>query len=293
MNKGSILILTLWVLTLISLIAEAVSRQAILEYKLTGYALQESELRRKTEEAVWKAWAVVANDTNGYDWLEELWAKSPEEEGEGLVDEDRKVAIVVSVEEGTGGTEVMTIPESNLIDSIALGASAKIIEWLEKNDWQGVASEVELQMAGVDISSFTVSADEEKRININTVPFDLLEKIIEYEAKTAAENTGISQDYFNNPVTKLKQAAESRPFTELSQWFGRISESEFTGEELTAYQALQVQLEERFKVASQFFRIERVFSSSKITKRLTVVFKKGGSRPDIQFWHEERITESN
>src|SRR3989338_5293925 len=270
MNKGSILILTLWVLTLISLIAEAVSRQAILEYKLTGYALQESELRRKTEEAVWKSWAVVASDRNGYDWLEELWAKSPEEEGEGLVDEDRKVAIVVSVQEGTG---VITIPESNLIDSIALGASAKIIEWLEKNDWQSVANEVELQMAGVDISSFTVSADENKQININTVPLDLLQKIIEYEAKTAAENTGISQEYFSNPVTKLKQAAESSPFTELSQWFGQMPE--FTGEELTAYQALQVQLEKRFKVASQFFRIERIFSSSKITKRLTVVFKKG------------------
>jgi hypothetical protein len=290
MNKGSILILTLWVLTLMSLIAVAVSRQSILEYKLAGYALQESELRRKTEEAVWKAWAGVANDRNEYDSLEELWAKSPEEEGEGLVDEDRKVVIVVSAQEGT---EVITIPESPLLDSIALGASTKIIEWLEKNHWQGVTNEVELQMAGVDISSLTVYADEKRQVNINTVSLDLLQKIIGYEAEIAdVENSVISSEDFINPVAELKQAAENyRPFVELSQWFELIPE--LTGEELTAYQALEARLEERFKVTSQFFRLERTFSSSKITKKLTVVFKKGDSRPDVQFWHEERVTENH
>lgn len=279
MNKGSILILTLWVLMLMSLIAVAVSRQSILEYKLAGYALQESELRRKTEEAVWKAWAGVANDRNEYDSLEELWAKSPEEEGEGLVDEDRKVVIVVS--------------ESPLLDSIALDTSTKIIEWLEKNQWQGVTNEVELQMAGVDISSLTVYADEKRQVNINTVPLEVLQKIIGYEAEIAdAENSVISSEDFSNPVVELKQAAENyRPFAELSQWFELMPE--LTGEELTAYQALKARLEERFKVTSQFFRLERTFSLSKITKRLTVVFKKGDSRPDIQFWHEERVTENH
>ncbi len=278
-KNGSILILSLWVLTLLGLVAVAVSHQAMLEYKLAGYAIQESQTRRDAESSVWKAWAVVNNDTNGYDFLEELWALPVEQTGEGLMDEDRKVYVM---------THAGLVQNASLVDRVAPGLSAQINAWMLKNQWDHIANEVELQMALGGQNNLLFTAYDTHGVNINTADSQIVYAIIENET-TSAGGSHCLVSVITASYDTYKSTGQ--PYSDLdTQWLNQVDTSSCPAGDGAIYSSvLKTNLHQRFKANSDHYRLERELTSSKVPTRLSVIFKKGNTRPDIQFWYEEKI----
>ncbi|GEM_PF-7009779 len=56
-SKGSVLIVTIWIVMVLVLIVVEISRQSRLEMQLTSYSIEAAELNKKCEGLVWRAWA--------------------------------------------------------------------------------------------------------------------------------------------------------------------------------------------------------------------------------------------
>ena len=75
MNRGSLLIVTLWIVTILGALSVAVARYLSTEVRLTRYRLARQEARELARSGVLVAQQLIRQDSDPVDWSEEPWAQ--------------------------------------------------------------------------------------------------------------------------------------------------------------------------------------------------------------------------
>lgn len=77
-NRGSLLVITLWLVTLLSIFAVAMARYVSVELKLTRYRIAKAQARAWARGGVYLAMQQLAIDpTSSYDWMGDRWSSIP------------------------------------------------------------------------------------------------------------------------------------------------------------------------------------------------------------------------
>ena len=136
-HRGSILIVTLWLVSILSVLAIAIGRYLSFEIRLTKYRLAREQTRTLARDGVYLAMQRLdrdaADDQERYDWLQDDWATiTPIDLPEGhqlaveIVDEERKLNLNRVVEDPVMLTAVGTLVES---PSLAV----KILDYIDSD----------------------------------------------------------------------------------------------------------------------------------------------------------------
>ena len=136
-KEATILILTLWILTLLSAIALSVVYRIRIEIKLTGYGLRQEKEFCIAKAGVVQALGVLARDNNGYDSLNESWSNYSAE-----------------------------LYGVNLFRGIKVGEGAFTVSYVYDEDIFSGTKQI-----------FYGMKDEERKINVNKAAQDVLESI--------------------------------------------------------------------------------------------------------------------
>ncbi len=81
-KRGSLMVITLWIVTLLSLFAVAMARYVSVELKLTRYRITKAQALAWARGGVYLAMEQLASDSTGpYDWIGDRWSSLPEETG--------------------------------------------------------------------------------------------------------------------------------------------------------------------------------------------------------------------
>ena len=94
-QSGSLLIITLWIITILSVLAVAIARHLSIEVRLTKYHLAREQAKVLARSGVYLAMQRLTEDGTAYDWLGDEWALPGEEIGTG----DAHVRIVSTTDE--------------------------------------------------------------------------------------------------------------------------------------------------------------------------------------------------
>ncbi|NOX97531.1 MAG: general secretion pathway protein GspK [Nitrospirae bacterium] len=148
-EKGTILIITLWILAILAVLAVGFAYRMSLELKLTGYQLGRLKVLYLAKAGIRKAILELEKDTNSYDTLQEAWSNNekafrkiklgdgwftvsyslPKEDSEekvvfyGMMDEERKININKASKETLEALfELVDEPKSTDI-------AASIVDW--------------------------------------------------------------------------------------------------------------------------------------------------------------------
>jgi type II secretory pathway component PulK len=83
-RRGSLLVITLWMISLLSVLAIAIARHLSTEVRLTKYAVAKTQARALARGGIQAAVQVLANDlrqpeelAQAYDWFGDSWAAAP------------------------------------------------------------------------------------------------------------------------------------------------------------------------------------------------------------------------
>ena len=136
-KEATILIITLWILTLLSAIALSVVYRIRIEIKLTGYGLRQEKAFCIAKAGVVQALGVLARDNNGYDSLNESWSNYSAE-----------------------------LYGVNLFRGIKVGEGAFTVSYVYDEDIFTGTKQI-----------FYGMKDEERKINVNKAAQDVLESI--------------------------------------------------------------------------------------------------------------------
>lgn len=136
-SKGTILILTLWVLTLLSSIALSVTYRMRIELKLIASELNRDKVFCIAKSGITQAINVLNQDTNGYDVLSEQWSNYSAE-----------------------------LYGVNLFKDITVGDGMFIVSYVYEEDIFTGTQQI-----------FYGMQDEERKININKATYDMLESL--------------------------------------------------------------------------------------------------------------------
>jgi len=79
-HSGSLLIITLWLISILSVLAVAIGRALSLEVRLTNYQIAREQARALAHGGIYLALQRLAADLgeDAYDWLEDDWARFPQ-----------------------------------------------------------------------------------------------------------------------------------------------------------------------------------------------------------------------
>lgn len=162
-EKGAILIITLWILAILTILSVGVAGRMGLELKLTGFYRDNMKALYLAKAGVERAIAVIEEDGDhkegGIDWLNEPWSNNKINE-EGKEDEP----LFKDIDLGGIGTFTVSYPFS------------------ENQTFYGMQ-------------------DEERRIDINNAPKEVIQKLIEYlcGAEGASELAALIVDWRDGP----------------------------------------------------------------------------------------------
>lgn len=99
-RRGSLLVMTLWIVTILGALSVAVARYLSTEVRLTRYRLARHEARELARSGVLVAQQLIQQDTDPVDWNGELWAQpqtvSPSSGRQltvAITDEERKLNV--------------------------------------------------------------------------------------------------------------------------------------------------------------------------------------------------------
>ena len=278
-QKGSILVLILWVLIILSLLSIAISYRASGDIKLAKYEADNIKSLYLAKAGIAKMIAELSKDINDYDSLNEDWAKEKEFAFRGgsclysASDEDARFNLNSS--DLSGYREYLTRLG---LDS---DLSQKLLDYRIKKGEKGFEFMEELFLTdGMtrDIYSnikdnVTIYKGIEPKVNINTADENVLRAVV-------------ANDLIINKIIEFRNGNDNKPGTEDD---GIFTEADFsiifsgfglTPEDILNYQGL-------FKPKSDFFRITVNASFSedrKIIKSVIAVVNRSGK---IYYWKEE------
>jgi len=272
-QKGSILILILWVLIILSLLSIAISYRASGDIKLAKYESENIKALYLAKAGITKMTAELNKDDKSYTSLNGEWAKEKEFSFGG-----GKVIYRAYDEEARFNLNNPNLRKEHLIK---LGLDDKLLDYKTQKGEKGFEFMEELFLIGgitKDIYSsmkdyVTIYRGNSPKININTASesvlnialddYSIIQKIIEFrngnDGKSGTKDDGI----FNEA-----------DFSIIFKDFG------VTPADLLNYQSV-------FSVKSIFFRITADVSFSedkKIIKQVTAVIDRNGK---IYYWKEE------
>lgn len=262
-KKGVVLILTLWVLIILSLLAIGFAYRARIQSKLAAFSLREEKVLFLGEQGINRAIKEIDKDNNSFDAVSEDWYKPiivEQKEGEIFAvvrDEESKININTAsreVLEGLPGMDEEIAQE--IIKQRPLDTENEVldVEGITAEDYYGSKYKKGIR------DLITVWGDG--RININTACEEILELI-----------SGLSKETREKIISRQK----NDPFTEIEDL------KDIPGISLEEYSRLQ----DLTKVSSCIFKIFCKGSLSDAQRKIIAIVKKDKKMITILSWQEE------
>ena len=140
-EKGTILMIALWILAILMLLTVSLAYRASLEIKLSSLTARRIRAREIAREEIYRLARILKNDKNAYDALNEEWALSRGEEPISYTfqDEERKINLntfpreVLSALAGVGEEIASAIMDWRDTDDIPLPGGAEDIYYISLN----------------------------------------------------------------------------------------------------------------------------------------------------------------
>ena len=140
-EKGTILMIALWILAILMLLTVSLAYRASLEIKLSSLTARRIRAREMAREEIYRLARILKNDKNAYDALNEEWALSRGEEPISYTfqDEERKINLntfpreVLSALPGVGEEIASAIIDWRDTDDIPLPGGAEDIYYISLN----------------------------------------------------------------------------------------------------------------------------------------------------------------
>ena len=140
-EKGTILMIALWILAILMLLTVSLAYRASLEIKLSSLTARRIRAREMAREEIYRLARILKNDQNAYDALNEEWALSRGEEPISYTfqDEERKINLntfpreVLSALAGVGEEIASAIIDWRDTDDIPLPDGAEDLYYMSLN----------------------------------------------------------------------------------------------------------------------------------------------------------------
>lgn len=298
-QAGSLLIVTLWVVTILVVLVVAIARTLSLEVRLTKYRLAREQARALARSGVYLAMERLRRDVaddEHYDWLGDDWAleqvpiSSADPEGRveiEIVDEERKLNVNSSTTE-TAQQLASVIGAGDFVNALidyrdadsngeweALSEgpayypkNADLVAPEELREIPGQTTET-LEAAHQSTSPYVTGS----KVNINTAPLEVLEVVLVSAQLTQEQRThalGLA-----NTIIDLRE--HERYFTTLEPVPAPFDSSAEFGNALRLLQ-----------VHSDTFRISATgrLTNPKVRHRINAVVRRGGQDVRIIAWRE-------
>lgn len=297
-EKGMILIVTLWILAILTLLAVSFSYRMRVEIKLTQFQIDSLRALYLAKAGINYAIAQLKKDTNDYDSLNEQWAYKKEIElGKGkfifyIEDEERRI-------------NLNTAPKS-MLDKLGLKEDivCAIIDWRDEDNKitkpdgvedeyyqtlnrpyhcknapfesieelllvKGVTSEI---LYGEDNISQWMTVYGKGKININTAPKKVLSIL-------PGLNDELAQNIINYRAGgDLEEGTEDDIIFEKPQEIGNVDED---------IKNKYSQFKDFITTKSNNFRITSVGIKNKVIRRITVIVEKESDSIIIKYYRED------
>lgn len=302
-RDGSLLVVTLWLVTILSVLAVAIARYLSVEVRLTKYRLAREQAKALARSGVYLAiQRLMADATEGkptyepYDWLGDEWAIQQDPIISGVTqvsvsvtDEDRKLNINAITQPVLERLGVQSEQAGAIIDYIDVDQETPTVQppYYPKNgpisaleellDIPGLDSETQ-DMLQRELTTFTTPTTP-PTLNINTVEERVL---VALNADRAIANQLVSSRPGDNGIfgddDDCRATSQTNAGNELSACAFRGG----SGSELDALMTLA-----NFTVVSSTFRIrtEAFVEASKVRYRIDAVVQRSNP-PVILSWRE-------
>lgn len=315
-NRGSLLVITLWLITLLSVFAVAVARYVSVELRLTRTRIARAQARSWVRGGVYLAMQQLAEDaTSSYDWVGDRWSAvagdtaavpSPQafalptvasrEAGSvmsvQITDEERRLDVNAASFQTLSNLLQSSEAAQSIRDDIDADAESPLEEplYYPKNSPIAAIEElVDLPNVGTAwmrwqpyLTSFVASAGV-PTVNINTAGREVLTAL-------GAEPSVVDALIAARPgADHAWGTADDCKATGVSTAAKELADCAFGGNQAVVGPLFSLE-SVKFSVASSVFRIqvEVVMQPRKVRQRLTAVVKRadGGTWPSILAWRE-------
>lgn len=136
-GRGAILVTTLWILALLTLLALGIGIKMGVDIKLIGFTLNSSKAHYLAEAGLRKAIAVLEEDTNKYDSLNEVWSTGHDVDDENVL-KDMPLgegSFTVSITDEEGRLNINYI-DKEVLDGLPgfSGVVGAVLDWRDGDD---------------------------------------------------------------------------------------------------------------------------------------------------------------
>ncbi len=185
-QKGSILILTLWILILLVILSISLSRRAASDVKLARHESRSLKATYLARAGVMKMLAEIARDANSYDSLNEAWRRG-EGDPKKLTLRDDTVFYGASDEDSRLNLNSNTLQEAQFTRLGMDGYIArKILDYRNKKGVEGfefieelfLVEDMTREVFSLIRDSVTIHRGADARVNINTASEKVLDAVL-------------------------------------------------------------------------------------------------------------------